>query len=128
MSSFPFPSSVPGVTCSRRPWQPSRFLRGYLTQPDELLFELVVKNLYILPTNIACLRGGGKVDELWAQHRDFARRIGNDVIRLQEALTGRRLEREALFAAMVKAFEGDPSHKRMGRSAPARVARALAEA
>ncbi len=54
--------------------------------------------------------------------------IGNDVIRLQEALTGRRFEREALFAAMVEAFEGDPSHGCVGRSAPARFARALAEA
>lgn len=98
-----------------------------LTEPDELLFELVAKNLYILTSNIAGLRIGGNVGELWAQHRDFARRIGNDVISLQEALTGRRFDRDALFAALVKAFEGDPSHGCMGRSAPARLTRALAE-
>jgi len=99
-----------------------------LAEPDELLFELVVKNLYILTINIAGLRVGGNVGELWARHRDFARRIGNDVIRLQEALTGRRFDRDALFSALVEAFEGDPSHGCMGRSAPARLARALAEA
>jgi len=82
-----------------------------LAEPDELLFELVVKNLYILTTNIAGLRVGGTVGELWARHREFARRIGDDVIRLQEVLTGRRFEQEALFAAMIEAFEGDPSHE-----------------
>jgi len=99
-----------------------------LAEPDELLFELVVKNLYILTTNIAGLRVGGTVSELWARHRDFARRIGNDVIRPQEALTGRRFDQDALFIALVEAFEGDPSHGCMDRSAPARLARALAEA
>lgn len=98
-----------------------------LAEPDDLLFELVVKNLYILTSNLAGLRVGGDVGGLWADHRDLARRIGNDAIDLQEALTGRHFEREALFAAMVNAFEGDPSHKCMGRSAQARLARALAQ-
>lgn len=98
-----------------------------LVNTDELLFELALKNLYILTSNIAGLRVGGNVGELWATHRDLARRVGNDVIDLQEALTGRSFDREALFAAMVEAFEGDPAHKCMGRSAPARLARALAQ-
>ena len=91
-------------------------------------FELVVKNLYILTTNIAGLKAGGTVGELWADHRDLARAVGNDIIDLQEALTGNSYDREALFAAMVTAFEGDPEHKCMGRSAPARLKRALAHA
>jgi len=98
-----------------------------LAEPDELLFELVVKNLYILTSNIAGLRVGGNVGELWALHRDLARRIGSDVIDLQEALTGRQFQRDELFAAMVKAFEGDPSHGCMGRSAQARLTRSLAQ-
>jgi len=97
-----------------------------LTEPDELLFELVVKNLYILTSNIAGLRVGGNVGELWADHEDLARRIGNNVIDLQEVLTGQSFERNRLFAALVEAFEGDPSHKCMGRSAQARLTRALA--
>jgi len=87
----------------------------------------VVKNLYILTSNIAGLRVGGNVGELWALHRDLARRIGSDVIDLQEALTGRQFQRDELFAAMVKAFEGDPSHGCMGRSAQARLTRSLAQ-
>ena len=99
-----------------------------LESADQMEFELVVKNLYILTTNIAGLKAGGTVGELWADHRDLARAVGNDIIDLQEALTGNSYDREALFAAMVTAFEGDPEHKCMGRSAPARLKRALAHA
>ncbi|MEA3275858.1 MAG: hypothetical protein U9Q81_11320 [Pseudomonadota bacterium] len=97
-----------------------------LEDADELLFELVVKNLYILTTNIAGLRTGGTVGELWSAHQDFARRVGNEVIDLQEALAGGRFDREALFGALARAFDGDPAHRCMGRSAPARLARTLA--
>ncbi len=96
-----------------------------LGDEDQLLFELVLKNLYILTTNIAGLKTGGTVGELWAEHRDIARDVAEDVIRLQETLTGRSFDHEALIAAMLQAFEGDPEHKCMGRSAPARLERAL---
>ena len=99
-----------------------------LASSDELLFELVLKNLYILATNIAGLKTGGNVEELWSTHRELARRVGDEVIDLQEAMTGQQFERDALFAAMVRAFEGDPAHKCMGRSAPARLRRALEQA
>jgi hypothetical protein len=99
-----------------------------LATPEQLLFELVVKNLYILATNIAGLRVGGTVAELWDRHRDFASAVVEDVIVLQEALTGREFDRRALVEGMLEAFRGDPDHKCMGRSAPARLARALANA
>ena len=99
-----------------------------LESAEEMEFELVVKNLYILTTNIAGLKTGGNVGELWSDHREIARNVGNDVIDIQEALTGNSYDREALFTAMVTAFEGDPEHKCMGRSAPARLIRALAHA
>lgn len=99
-----------------------------LADEDELLFQLVVKNLYILTTNLAGLRTGGNVGELWQQHQPFARLIAEEVITLQEALTRRRFDREALISAMVAAFEGDPLHQCMGRSAPARLQRALTHA
>jgi ketopantoate reductase len=95
---------------------------------DAMEFELVVKNLYILTTNIAGLETGGTVEELWGGHPDLARAVGNDVIDIQEALTGNSYDREALFEAMVAAFEGDPAHNCMGRSAPARLKRALEHA
>ncbi|MEW8505200.1 MAG: hypothetical protein AB2598_00720 [Candidatus Thiodiazotropha sp.] len=99
-----------------------------LAHEDDLLFQLVLKNLYILTTNIAGLRCGGNVGELWQNHRQFARLIAEEIITLQEALTQRSFDREALISAMVSAFEGDPSHQCMGRSAPARLQRALTHA
>jgi exonuclease III len=93
-----------------------------------MLHELVVKNLYILTTNIAGLRTGGNVGELWAQHQDTARAVATDVIAVQEALTESRFDPEQLIESMVQAFEGDPQHQCMGRSAPARLQRALEHA
>ena len=62
---------------------------------NKLLFELVLKNLYILTTNIAGMAIG---------------KTFNDV---------------ELEQGMIKAFEGDLNHGCMGRSAPARLDRAL---
>lgn len=92
---------------------------------DELLNELVIKNLYILTTNIAGLRAGGTVSELWTNHRDLAEAVFDDVLTLQQTLTHREFNRAALLQAMLNAFDGDPEHKCMGRSATARLARAL---
>lgn len=99
-----------------------------LTDPQQLAFELVVKNLYILTSNIAGLRVGGTVQTLWEGHQALARAVAADVIDLQEALTGQSFDRAALLDAMLAAFAGDPDHQCMGRSAPARLARALAHA
>lgn len=96
-----------------------------LASEGELLFELVLKNLYILTTNIAGLRTGGTVGELWRDHRKLARQVAEDVIRLQETLTGETFDHRALIDAMLAAFEGDPEHKCKGRSAPARLERAI---
>lgn len=90
-----------------------------------LLHELVVKNVYILTTNIAGLVTGGTVGELWSRHQPLARRVAEDVIALQEKLTGQPLQGERLIEDMVGAFTGDPEHNCMGRSAPARLQRAL---
>ncbi len=92
---------------------------------DELLFELVVKNVYILTTNIAGLKTGGTVSELWQNHQDITRAVASDVIELQQKLTGKTFDAEKLIKAMLVAFEGDPNHNCMGRSAPARLERAL---
>ncbi|MFZ5467771.1 MAG: hypothetical protein ACOZAI_10970 [Pseudomonadota bacterium] len=92
---------------------------------DTLLWELVRKNVYILTTNIAGLVTGGTVEELWRDHELLAREVASDVIDLQEWLTGRTFDRERLIQGMLEGFKGDPEHKCMGRSAPARLARAL---
>lgn len=93
---------------------------------DGLMYELVRKNLYILTTNIAGLEVGGSVRSLWEDHEDLAREVAADVLDIQDWLTGNENPREPLIKGMLEAFEGDPEHKCMGRSAPARLARALA--
>ncbi len=100
---------------------PTRILQN----DAKLLFELVLKNLYILTSNIAGLRTGGAVGKLWQEHQGFCRQLANEVIDLQEVLSGAQFDREALIQSMKRAFDGDPEHKCMGRSAPARLTRAL---
>jgi hypothetical protein len=99
-----------------------------VAQGDELLFELVRKNVYILTSNIAGLKTGGTVAQLWAQHKVFARQVANEVMDIQDALTGVQHDRDALIAGMLEAFDGDPDHGCTGRSAPARLARAIQHA
>lgn len=95
---------------------------------DAQLFELLRKNVYILTTNLAGLKTSGTVSQLWAQHAGFARQVANDVMDIQDALTGRQHDRDALIAGMLEAFDGDPQHACTGRSAPARLARAIGHA
>lgn len=96
-----------------------------LSSAEDLLFELVRKNLYILTTNIAGLVAGGNVTELWQNHRTLAIEVAEDVLALQGWLVGEILDSKDLIAAMLVAFEGDPNHGCTGRSAPARLQRAL---
>ncbi|MEJ2621508.1 MAG: hypothetical protein P8163_14955 [Candidatus Thiodiazotropha sp.] len=44
---------------------------------------------------------------------------------LQQTISGQTLDAKALMQAMVEAFAGDPQNKCLGRSAPARLERAL---
>ena len=96
-----------------------------LKNDEELLFELVVKNVYILTTNIAGMLTGGTVSELWKNHQNTARAVIAEIILLQEKLTGKTFDTDELINSMLVAFEGDPDHNCMGRSAPARLQRAL---
>lgn len=99
-----------------------------LESAEQLTFELVLKNLYILTTNIAGLRVGGDATSLWSQHREFAEAVFDEVLVIQEALTGGRFARAALLAGMDAAIGGDPQHQCTGRNAPVRLARALEHA
>ena len=96
-----------------------------LDSEQALLFELVRKNLYILTTNIAGLVTGGNVSELWQNHRTLAIEVAEDVLQLQAWLTGEKIDNKSLIAAMLVAFDGDPEHGCTGRSAAARLQRAL---
>ncbi|MCU7939335.1 MAG: hypothetical protein KZQ64_15125 [gamma proteobacterium symbiont of Bathyaustriella thionipta] len=92
---------------------------------NEMLFELVRKNLFILTTNIAGLEVGGDVNALWNENRDLALRVMDDVLTIQNHLTDQQHDRERLIEAMVEAINGDLAHKCMGRSAPVRLSKAI---
>ena len=99
---------------------------SFLVADDtELLFQLVRKNVYILVTNISGLVVGGTVEHLWRDHQDLARAVADEIIEIQEWLTQHTFDRQALIDAVVEAIDGDPQHKCMGRSAPARLNNAL---
>ena len=99
-----------------------------LNSAQELELELVIKNVYILTTNIAGLETDGTVSELWSQHEPIARAVAKDVIAIQASLVGHELDSDKLIQGMLSAFDGDPDHKCMGRSAPARLERTLKQA
>ncbi len=97
-----------------------------LKNESERLFELVVKNLYIQTTNIAGLVAGGNTRELVEEHHQLMQAVAKEVIQLQEALTQQCFDHESLMQALITACYGDPHHNCMGRSAPTRLARAVA--
>ncbi len=99
-----------------------------VTSIEHLRFELVRKNVYILVSNIAGLKAGGTVAGLWQQHTELARQVAQEVVAIQAKLLGEPLLAEPYIAGMLEAFEGDPEHRCTGRSAPARLARALRHA
>ncbi|MCS5586791.1 MAG: hypothetical protein NZ702_04715 [Gammaproteobacteria bacterium] len=94
---------------------------------NALLFELVLKNLYILTTNIAglAIEPGANVDDLRNNHLSLMRDVSKDVLILQAQLTGQSFNKDQIEQGMIKAFEGDLAHGCMGRSAPERLDRAL---
>lgn len=100
-------------------------LPAHVIADDELIDALVVKNLYILTANIAGLRTGGTVSELWSDHNTLARAVASEVLEIQEWLVGDPLDRNASLAGMLEAFAADPEHGTTGRSAPTRLCRAL---
>ena len=99
-----------------------------LANSDDLLYELVRKNVYILTINIAGLVTGGAVSELWRDHQTLAREIADEIISIQEWLTDEELPRDRLIEGMLEAFAGDPEHKCLGRTALSRLERALGHA
>ena len=99
-----------------------------LKSEEELVVELIVKNLYILTINIAGLKVGGTVEALWNNHQPLARDVANDVLDIQFWLAGKKFDKEKLIQKMVEAFAGDWQHKCLGRTAKERLERAIAQA
>ena len=98
-----------------------------LRTEDELLFELVLKNVFVFTINIAglMLEEGATTSTLWQQHQQLALDVAGDVIDLQELATGQAFSRHQLTQGLMAGIDGDPTHICKGRSAPARLQRAL---
>jgi ketopantoate reductase len=99
-----------------------------LERREDMVFELVRKNIYILTTNVCGLEVGGTVGRLWQDHRELATAVANEVLELQASLCGMHLPSQAMMESVVEALRADPEHKCMGRSAPQRLRRALEQA
>ncbi len=99
---------------------------AFVVEDDqELLYEMVRKNLYIITMNVGGLLSGGNVHDLWYNHRELAEEVARDVIDVQAWLTGVELDFDQYVTGMVEAIDADPVHGATGRSAPARLARAI---
>lgn len=95
------------------------------TNLDDMTFELVRKNVYILASNICGLEVQGNVGELAEQHAELLDKVIEDILKIQQHLTSISHDKTALLKAVETAFNGDKAHKCMGRSAPDRLQRAL---
>jgi hypothetical protein len=98
-----------------------------LSSEDELLYELMFKNVFVLTINIAgmVLEEGTTTETLWTQHNEFARSIADEVIDVQEWLTEAAFQRKRLIDGLAEGVYGDPQHKCKGRAAQGRLTRLL---
>ena len=105
-------------------------LPAEVVEEDALVDALVLKNVYIATFNLAALAPGvdpsATVGELWRDRRPLVEALANDVLALEEARLGRKVDRDAVLGGLRRAVEADPNHRARGRSAPARLARARA--
>lgn len=94
---------------------------------DDMVAELVSKNVFVLTINICglALPEGTTSSMLWEKDRDLALAVADNVIDIQEHITGRKFDRPQLMDGLEKGLYGDPRHKCKGRSARGRLDRIL---
>lgn len=99
-----------------------------LDSEDELVFELVLKNVFVFTINIAglMLEEGATTSMLWQKHQKLALDVAAEVIALQEHASAKTFSRDKLINGLIEGVNGDPNHKCKGRSAPGRLRRAVA--
>jgi len=100
----------------------------HMDNPAEILLEMVYKNLHILTMNLAGLATGATLGELAADHRELTHAVANEVLDLQESRTGAPLPRDLLLDRLWDGFRRHSDLQGKGRSAPARLARAMGHA
>lgn len=97
---------------------------------EDLLYELVRKNVFVFTINIAglVLAEGTTTETLWRQHNALARAIADEIIDVQQTLTGTTFDRKRLTAGLIEGINGNPRHKCKGRSALGRLERVITSA
>jgi hypothetical protein len=68
------------------------------------------------------------VGGLLEQDLGITRNVFEDVLKLQEVLTGKTFDREVIWQQLTQIFQAEPGHGSRGRSASKRLQRALQEA
>lgn len=100
-----------------------------LTDPVDLHFALVCKNVFVLTINIAGLVTGGTTGDLWINHRDLALAVADEVLAIQRRLAGGlAIDADKVLADLGQAMLADPVHRCAGRVAAQRLERAIAAA
>jgi ketopantoate reductase len=99
-----------------------------LKQERDLVFELAVKNVFVFTINICGMKLGGTTGNLWSNHHSLAVKVADEVMRVQEKLTGETFSREHVYKKFEEGVSGDPNHKCTGRSAPGRLTRLISKA
>jgi hypothetical protein len=99
-----------------------------LDDKQELLYQLVLKNIHILTTNIAGLVGADTLGGLLHHHPKLVRAVFLDVFEIQEKSINKKLDPEQLWKDMQEIFKAHPEHGSRGRSASERLQRALGQA
>jgi len=92
---------------------------------EEILYELIHKNLHILTINITGLVTGGTLGDLIEQHQELTREVAGELVEVQDWLTEIQLPKEKLVEKTLKGFASFPDQPSMGRSAPARLDRVI---
>lgn len=95
---------------------------------ERLVFELALKNLYILAMNFAGLVQDSDVGTLWRDHQALLAPICREVLELESAQMQRDLPTKSLTIELERIIAADPRHSARGRSAQRRLARTLATA
>jgi hypothetical protein len=95
---------------------------------ERLVFELALKNLYILAMNFAGLIHDTDVGTLWHEHRAVVDQICEEVLEVESAQMQRSLPAMSLKLELERIVTADPRHGAAGRSAQGRLARTLVSA
>jgi hypothetical protein len=93
--------------------------------PQEILLELVHKNVHIFTMNIAGLATGALLGELINEHLSLTKEVASEVIDLQEWLVGSQLPRPKLMERLWETLAAKPGGPATGRTALDRLMRAI---